>query len=450
MNGDGTPAPCSRIQGFYRLPREERLRVLAAFADLSAADLAALDGDAPFHVLDAFVENAVGAFPLPLAIATNFRIDGVDRLVPMVVEESSVVAAASNMARLVREGGGFRTEVVSDLMIGQVQLTGVRDPEACRAAVLGAREELLALADACQARLVERGGGCRDVEVRLLDASDEDGFWMAVHLLVDVQDAMGANMVNTMCETLAPRIEALTGAKVGLRILSNLSDRRVVRATCRVPVSRLSREGMGGAEVRDRIVAAARFAEVDPYRAATHNKGIMNGIDPVAVATGNDWRAIEAGVHAWAARDGRYRSVSRWTVDPGDGALLGHLEVPLQVGTVGGVTRLHPVARLSIRILGVERASDLARIMASVGLSQNLGALRALATEGIQRGHMRMHAKNVALASGASLHEVEQVAVALVAGGEISAVRAESLLAELRRRPRAAAPEPPLPRARIA
>ncbi len=426
------PRPSSRLAGFYELERSARLKALADFTRLPEEALAPLTEGAAFSILDAFVENAVGAFPLPLAIATNFQVDGRDVLIPMAVEESSVVAAASHSARMVREGGGFTSEVVSDLMIGQIQLIKVSDPAATASLLLADRPRILALANATQPMLRTLGGGCRDLEVRILDEEGETSPWVIVHLLVDVKDAMGANMVNTMCEAVAPHLEMLTGCQIGLRILSNLADRRVIRAHCRVPVAALHRDGLSGAEVRDRIVAASRFAEFDPYRAATHNKGVMNGVDPVVIATGNDWRAIEAGVHAYAARSGRYTSITRWCTDLQDGALTGVFEAPLQVGTVGGVTRLHPVASLCLRLLQVHSATELARVMACVGLAQNLAALRALATEGIQRGHMRMHAKNLALASGAEGPEVGELALRLVDSGDICPSRASELLREMR------------------
>jgi len=391
----------SRISGFYRVPREGRLRVIREFVNGTAEedeDIAAVLESPDLELLDSFVENAAGMFALPLGVAVNFVVDGVDRLVPMAVEESSVVAAASNMARIVRETGGFHTESLGVEMIGQIQLRDVPDGPTAVAALTERQAEIRAAADALDPRLVARGGGCRGIECRLFSPEETgEGTVLVVHLHVDCVDAMGANTINTMCETLAPRLAEWTGATVGLRILSNLADRRRVVASCRVNLEDLATGDWSGAQVADRIASAARFAHYDPYRAATHNKGIMNGIDAVLIATGNDWRATEAGVHAWAARDGRYRSVSSWTVD-GD-ALAGRLEIPMQVGTVGGVTRIHPAARLALRMLRADTADALARVTAAVGLAQNLGALRALATEGIQRGHMQLHATNRALAS---------------------------------------------------
>ena len=392
----------SRIPGFYRLPVAERRAHAATFADLPADDpsLDAVISGADPELLSRFVENVVGGFSLPLGVAVNFVVDGRDVLIPMAVEESSVVAAASNMARLVRPTGGFVTELLEERMIGQVQLRRVPDPEAARAAVEEQRDALVAAANELDPTLTSLGGGCTGLELRSFDKAetDGDGDVLVVHFLVDCKDAMGANTVNRICETLAPRLAELTGGVVGLRILSNLADRRLARARCRVRAADLAFDGRSGDEVVERIVAAARFATYDPYRAATHNKGIMNGVDPVVVATGNDWRAIEAGAHAYAARDGRYRSLSRWDRDDATGDLLGELTLPVQVGTVGGVTRLHPAARFSLRVLGVQGAGELGRILAAVGLAQNMGALRALGTEGINKGHMRLHQANLDLA----------------------------------------------------
>jgi hydroxymethylglutaryl-CoA reductase len=392
----------SRIPGFYTLSLEERAKVLHAASGLSedAATTAALQGGADVELLDQFVENVIGGFSLPLGIAVNFVIDGVDVLIPMAVEESSVVAAASNMARLVRNTGGFVTEVLEDLMIGQVQITDVPDLAQAAAQVAAHKDDIIAKANALDPRLVEAGGGCRDIEIRPFPASVTGSTNnLVVHLLVDTADAMGANAVNTMCEALAPDLASWAGGKPGLRILSNLADRRRYSAQCRVRASDIAVGDLSGDEVVQRIVAAAEFATWDPYRATTHNKGIMNGIDPVVIATGNDWRAVEAGAHSFAAKGGHYGSMSRWWIDD-SGDLCGRLELPMQVGILGGVTRLHPVARFSLRLMGIERGGDLARIILSVGLAQNLGALRALATEGIQKGHMRLHRRNSELSTG--------------------------------------------------
>jgi len=393
----------SRIAGFYRLTVPERRALVLEFARAGGHELdaAALTDGVDEELLDAFVENVVGGFTLPFGVAANFLIDGRETLIPMAVEESSVVAAASNMARLVRAAGGFVTELLEDHMIGQVQLTQVPDLTAAVQAVQGAEQSLIDEANEGDSILVKLGGGCQAVETRTFPASEThgDGDVLVVHFLLDCRDAMGANAVNRVCESLAPRLASMTGGTVGLRILSNLADRRRVRAQCRVLRDDLAFDGRTGEEVVAGIVSAGRFATYDPYRATTHNKGIMNGIDPVVVATGNDWRAMEAGAHAFAARDGRYRSLTAWSSDPETGDLLGSIEIPVQVGVVGGVTRLHPMAKFSLGLLGVTTGNELARILAAVGLAQNLGALRALSTEGINRGHMRLHQRNLELAS---------------------------------------------------
>lgn len=392
-------ASSSRIPGFYKLERSQRLDVLQAAAGLvDPVHLSALADGIDFSLLDGFVENAIGAFPLPLGIAVNHVVDGRDVLVPMAVEESSVVAAASNMARLVRNTGGYVTECLEDRMIGQIQVLDLQDAQAASAAILAHKQAIIDFCNAQDSRLVELGGGCEDVECRTFTAAETGtGPVLVVHLLVNTLDAMGANTVNTMAERLAPKIEGWTDGRVGLRILSNLADRRRFKASCVVRAADLDVGELPGSLVAERIAEAAAFAQYDPYRAATHNKGIMNGVDPIVIATGNDWRAVEAGAHAFAAKGGRYKSLTRWWVDGGD--LRGEIELPMQVGIVGGVTRLHPVARFSLRLMGIERANELARIIASVGLGQNLGALRALATEGIQKGHMRLHQKNLKLAA---------------------------------------------------
>lgn len=424
----------SRIKGFYKLGRGERLDKLQEFSDLPVDQLRllGLDGALPFEVTDLFVENAVGAYPLPLGMATSFKINGHDYLVPMAVEESSVIAAASNAARWVYESGGFESVTVSAQMIGQIQLLDIPVTRFAETIALieSKRKELLEMADAVHPRLLMRGGGARDIEVRSFMEAEIP--FIVVHVCLDTRDAMGANLVNTVCERLAPYIEDLTHGRVGLRILSNLADRRVFRARARVNPEMLTLRDVGaeisGFEIAKRIHEAFVFADTDPYRATTHNKGIMNGIDPVVIATGNDWRAIEAGAHAFAARTGRYRSLSKFSIDPKDGWLIAEIELPLQVGTVGGVTRLHPMARLSLQVLGNPSSEELGQIMACSGLASNLAALRALVSTGIQRGHMKLHAKNLALAAGARKDEVEVVARRLVEMQNISASAAEEIL----------------------
>jgi hydroxymethylglutaryl-CoA reductase len=424
----------SRLSGLYRLPLSARRRRVAEARDLPSEiwdELAGggLDDD----TADGMIENVVGTSALPLGIATNFTIDGVDRLVPMAVEEPSVVAAASNAARMTRAAGGFTTESSPPIMIGQIQVIGVDDVDAAEAALVAARGALLAEARALVPRLVDRGGGPVDVEVRVLARPPgPDGGVVVVHLHVDCRDAMGANLVNTLCEGLADRVAALARGEIGLRILSNLTDRRTVRVTCRVPAAVLG-DGEAGEDVAEAIASASRFAEADPYRAATHNKGIMNGIDAVLVAAAQDWRAVEAGAHAFACLDGRYRPLATWRVEGEPGVLLGELALPLAVGTVGGALHVHRGARVALRLAGVTTASELAAVAAAAGLATNLAALRALATEGIQRGHMALHARVVARAAGAAGDAVDRVAAELAASGDVKTDRAREILARLSR-----------------
>jgi len=379
----------SRIPGFYRLPVEERRRLLRLNADLSEQDMRTLDGGGiDTAVADRVVENAVGVYALPLGVGLNFVVNGRDVLVPMAVEEPSVIAAASNAARMVREGGGFVADADDPVMTAQIEIVGVDDPDAAKARLEAASAELLALAHATLPRLADRGGGARELEVRTLPER------VIVHVHVDCRDAMGANMVNTVAEALAEKVARLAGGRWGLRILTNLCDRRRVRVKARVPARALATEALDGAAVRDGIVAASRFAEDDPYRAATHNKGIMNGVDAVVIATGNDWRGVEAGAHAFAAADGRYRPLAVWRQASDGGDLVGQLEMPMAVGTVGGTLHAHAGARLAQKMLGVTDAKELAMIVGSAGLASNLAALRALATDGIQRGHMALHRKS--------------------------------------------------------
>jgi hydroxymethylglutaryl-CoA reductase len=428
---------CSRIPGFYKLSLDERRRKLAESIGVDAAELLAplLDEETANHM----VENVVAVYGLPLGVGLNFQINGEDYLVPMCVEEPSVIAAASNAAKMVREGGGFHAEADEPIMISQVQLDGVRDTLRATQAIDAHAAELIRMADAAYPSLVARGGGCKGIEVRVLKRSTEhEPGMLAVHLYVDVRDAMGANLVNTIAEAVAPRLGELADADVGLRILSNLADRRCVRVTCRVPSRCLATEGHSGAEVRDGIVAASRFAELDPYRAATHNKGIMNGVDAVVIATGNDWRGVEAGAHAFAAdkgANGGYGPLATWRVaDDGSGDLVGRIELPMAVGTVGGTLRVHPGARLALRILGVERAAELGMVMAAAGMASNLAALRALGSEGIQKGHMSLHARSLALHVGATGEMVDAVAEELSRLGDVRAEVAQKILERLRGR----------------
>ena len=420
----------SRISGFYKQESGERLATIAERADLSADAREALAGEA-FDREDADLvsENVVGTIEFPLSVATNFLVDGEDKLVPMAVEETSVVAAASNAARWARTEGGFETDVSGPLMIAQVQAVDVADPHAAKVRINRREDDLIELANEQDPVLVEHGGGCREIQPRVIDTPR--GEMVVTHLVVDVRDAMGGNAVNTMAEALAPEIEEITGGEVELRILSNLADRRLARATCTIPPEELpsGEDDLTGEEVRDRIVDAWAFAEGDPYRAATHNKGIMNGIDAVVTATYNDWRAIEAGAHAYAARDG-YGALTNYAVTE-DGDLACSIELPIQIGTVGGATQLQPVAKAAMEILDVDSADDLAGVLAAVGLAQNLAALRALVSEGIQSGHMSLHAKNIAVQAGAPADLVDDIAARMVAEDAIRQDRAEELIEEL-------------------
>lgn len=425
MNGS------SRISGFYNLTPAERQEIIVNRAGLTAEQAAQLEACLSLAQADKMIENVIGLYALPLGIATNFLVNSRDVLVPMVIEEPSVVAGASFAARLARAGGGFHAETTESLMIGQIQVLDVADLQAAAKRLQAQKQRLLDLANRTDPVIVSLHGGARDVETYLF-ADTPAGPMLVVHILYDCRDAMGANMVNTACEALAPLVEEITGGRVNLRILSNLADRRLASARCVIPAAALETADLSGDVVARRIVEAYALAAVDPYRAATHNKGIMNGIDAVVIATGNDWRAIEAGAHAYAARDGSYRSLSEWSLTP-TGDLVGSLELPLAVGTVGGATRVHPVARLALQIMGVTTARDLAEIVVSVGLAQNLAALRALATEGIQKGHMALHARQVAIAAGAVGAEIDQVAASMVQERVIRADRAAELLAQLRR-----------------
>jgi hydroxymethylglutaryl-CoA reductase len=427
----------SRISGFYNMSIDERR------AQIQDATGQPPDNLLPFttgglspEAADHMIENVIGLYSLPLGIALNFQVNGKDVLVPMTLEEPSVVAGASFMAKLARAGGGFQATTTEPHMIGQMQVLDLVNVHLAQLSILEHKDKLLAEADAVDPVLKKFGGGARNLEVRVINESPIGPF-LVVHLIYDVRDAMGANAVNTACERLAPHIEAITGGRVHLRILSNLADHRLARARCTIPVQELA-FGRGdstsrpytGEEVRDGIIEAWAFAASDPYRAATHNKGIMNGVDSVVIATGNDWRAIEAGAHAYAARSGKYTSLSTWGKDK-DGNLVGTLEMPMAVGIVGGATKVHPAAQASVKLMGVVRANELAEIIVSVGLAQNMAALRALATEGIQRGHMSLHARQVAIAAGASGDLIEKVAAQMVVEKVVRIDRAEEILKNL-------------------
>jgi hydroxymethylglutaryl-CoA reductase len=414
-----------RLSGFYKLSVEERLQKVAEIANLSQEEVKAIlsSGGLPLEVADRMIENVIGTFELPLGIATNFLIDGKEYLIPMVIEEPSVVAAASNAARMAREGGGFKTDFTAPMMIGQIQVVDVKDPESARFEILRNKAEIIEKANECDPLLLKLGGGCRDLEVRVIDSIC--GKMLIVHLLVDVRDAMGANAVNTMCERVAPLVGRLSGGRPLLRILSNLAIYRIARAK-----AIFRKDAIGGEEVVDGVMKAYAFAEADPFRCATHNKGIMNGISALMIANGNDFRAVEAGAHGYAAMKG-YKPLTKYEVNA-DGDLVGTIEVPISAGIVGGATQVNPLARICLKILGVKSSEELARVAAALGLAQNFAALRALATEGIQRGHMELHARNVAIMAGAKGSEIERVAELMVKDGKIRIDYARELISKLR------------------
>lgn len=417
----------SAFKGFYKRPLEERLRIVKEFANLTQEEVALLKntGSLPFDLADRMIENVVGAFPVPLGIAVNFLINKRDYLIPMAIEEPSVVAAASYAAKMAREGGGFHTTSTSPVMIGQIQAVDIKDPYHARMKVYANKKDILEKANAQDPVLVSVGGGAKDLEVKILHTPL--GAMLITELHVDCRDAMGANAVNTMAESVAPLIERLTNGRVYLRIISNLATKRLARAQVKIP-----KEAVGGEEVVDGIVQAYHFAAADPYRAATHNKGILNGIVAVVLATCNDHRAIEAGAHAYAARAGRYTALSMWEKNH-DGDLTGSLEMPMAVGTIGGAVRTHPISKILIKILGVKSANELAEVITAVGLAQNLGALRALAHEGIQQGHMRLHARNIAVAAGATNKLIDVVSEKMIKEHTIRMDRAKEIIDQYRK-----------------
>jgi hydroxymethylglutaryl-CoA reductase len=414
-NAQDMPIPMSRPK-LRDLPLDQRLAALSLSDDEQRIVRAGLAPETASHM----VENAIGTFALPLGVAENFVINGRDVLVPMVVEEPSVIAACSFAAKLARACGGFAAGSSEPIMIGQIQILDVPDAAAARAAVEGATVALVRWLNSENPTTLSKHAFCTGMEVRAV------ADMMVVHVMYHCGDAMGANLINTACEALAPRVEALTGGRVNLRILSNYSTQRMAKAECTIPASQL---GANGASLVERIIEAGRFAELDPYRAVTHNKGVMNGIDAVLIATGNDWRAVEAAAHAWAARDGRYASMTRWTV-LSNGDLHGDLELPMAVGTVGGATRVHPTAQIALKLMGVTSARQLAEIVVCVGLAQNFAAIRALAAEGIQQGHMSLHARQIALAAGATGDAVDRIAAQLIHEGRIRLERAKELVTE--------------------
>ena len=417
----------SEISGFYKRSAQDRWKIVQEFGGLSDEEVRTLGGTGAlkFDQVDRMIENVIGTMPVPLGVAMNFRVNGRDYLVPMAIEEPSVVAAASNAAKMARAKGGFTASTSGPVMIGQIQLVHVPDPHSARLAILHARDEILRRANEKDPILVKLGGGAKDVETRVI--STGRGPMVITHLIVDCRDAMGANAVNTMAEAVAPHLEEITGGRVYLRIISNLAVRRLARAR-----AVFTKDAIGGPEVVEGILEAFAFADADPFRCATHNKGIMNGIDAVVVATGNDWRAVEAGAHAYAAwKSGGYRSLTSYEKNAA-GDLVGTIELPMPVGLVGGATAVHPTAKANVKLLGVKTAVELAEIIASVGLAQNFAALRALATEGIQRGHMSLHARNIAATVGAQGDEVDQVAEILVKERKVRMDRATEVLAQVR------------------
>ncbi|MBS7610702.1 hydroxymethylglutaryl-CoA reductase, degradative [Candidatus Bathyarchaeota archaeon] len=415
----------SRITGFYKLSLEERLRIVAEFANLTEEECTLLrnTGSLELSLADRMIENVIGVMHIPLGIALNFLINGKDYIVPMAIEEPSVVAAASNAAKIARVKGGFQASTTPPVMIGQIQLVKISDPHGAKYTILAHKEEILSKANEQDPVLVKLGGGARDLEVRVVES--DLGPMVITHLLVDVRDAMGANAVNTMVEAVAPLIEKLTGGKVYLRIVSNLAVYRLARAK-----AVFDKEALGGEDAIEGILYAYHFAKSDPFRCATHNKGIMNGIIAVALATGNDTRALEAGAHAYAARTGKYQPLTAWEMNS-DGDLVGTIELPLAVGIVGGATRSNPLARVCLKVLGVKSACELAEVMASVGLAQNLAALKALATEGIQKGHMKLHARNIAIMAGATGELIDEVAKRMVEERVIRVDKAKEILQSL-------------------
>ena len=416
----------SQLTGFYKLSPRERVRLVKDFAGLTDEEVNLLQstGSLDLDLANRMIENVVGAFPVPLGIAVNFLVNKRDYLIPMAIEEPSVVAASSYAAKMVREGGGFFANSTAQIMIGQIQAVHIKDPHRAKMAIYAAKDEILNKANEQDPMLVSVGGGAKDLEVKVINA--QTGPMVITELHVDCRDVMGANAVNTMAEAVAPLIERITRGRVYLRIISNLATKRLVRAWCTVP-----KKAVGGEEVVDGIIEAYAFAAADPYRCATHNKGILNGVIGVVVATCNDHRAVEAGAHAYAAHLGGYRPLSTWEKNE-EGDLVGAIQLPMAVGIVGGATRVHPIAKIALKILGVKTASEFGEVLAAVGLAQNLGALRALASEGIQRGHMSLHARNMAIAAGATGELVDLIVERMVSERKIRLDRAKELIDEYR------------------
>ena len=422
----------STLENIRNLSPDQRFKAIKKVFEGNSTFLNPLAGDSalPLAVADGMIENVIGRFELPLGVATNFQINGQDYLIPMAVEEPSVVAAASFMAKLARKNGGFKAYSDRPVMRAQIQVMDVQDLKSAKKIILEHKNELISAANEKDKTLVGLGGGCEDIEVHIFDDTPA-GPMLIVHLLVDVRDAMGANTVNTMAEYIAPQVEKLSSGRVRLRILSNLADKRLVTASVAIEAKQFDTENYAGEQVIKGILEAAAFAAVDPYRATTHNKGIMNGIDPIVIATGNDWRAIEAGAHAYAAIDGHYTSLTKWS-SSAKGKLIGKITLPMAVGLVGGATKTHPTAKAAIELLGVKSASELGQVIASVGLAQNLAALRALATEGIQRGHMALHARNIAVLAGASGETIDLIVKNMVSSQNVTIDNAKRLLTRLK------------------
>lgn len=421
------PIQNSRISGFHKLSMTKRLEKVIETANLGEDVAGHMNntGNLGAETADSMIENAIGTMNIPIGVATNMIVDQQNKLIPMATEESSVVAAVCNAARQCRDSGGFVTSMSGSLMIAQVQLVDIPNPEFARLQILEHKSEIKQVCDETDPVLLKNGGGFCDIEVRVLEGS-QTGNMVITHLIIDTRDAMGANAVNSMAEAVAPHIADWTGGRTYLRILSNLADRRLARARATWTL-----DAIGGESVRDGILAAYEFADIDPYRATTHNKGVMNGVSAVVLATGNDTRAVEAGAHAYAAQTGRYRSLTHWEADS-DGSLTGMIEMPMPVGLIGGATKSHPTARVALDILAVESADELASTIAAVGLAQNFSALKALATTGIQKGHMALHAKNIAVMAGALGAEIDTVAQDLVSMGKVRVDVAEELLSKLR------------------
>lgn len=424
----------SRIPGFYQLSIQERIAKLADIYDLTLDEIGTLSSQGALSLdqADKMIENAVGIYSLPMGVGTNFLINKKEYLIPMSIEEPSVVAAASFGAKIIREAGGFTTESTEPIMIGQIQVVHCPDFHQAKETILQNKQELIEKANALQPNLIARGGGAKDIEVRIL-GQDQDEYttMLIIHLLVDTRDVMGANTINTMAEGLAPYIEEITEGRVYLRILSNLADQRLAKSTVTIPPHCFNTKKLNGEDVVEGIIMAQQFAELDPYRAVTHNKGVMNGVDAVVIATGNDWRSVEAAANAYTARTGQYKPMTKWYRDS-DGNLVGELELPMAVGIAGAAISLHPMSQVALRFLRVRTARELGEVIVSVGLAQNLSAIRALATDGIQKGHMALHARTIALTAGAPTNLVNQVARELVRVKDISVSRAQELIKHIK------------------